>query len=463
MNAYSKIFFTLLTLMLLSSCVSNHSNSNATPLITLTSESPPENPHQTLTPRRLVEINTPSPEITRVESTETAHLTPTPSWDDLHEYLDNIRISNTREIIYLFSMDTVLYGAVSIGDDQFLSSNIIAVGTDHLPPSDELQFANYAPLVAYIDGNSNLWIADLAMKIPVRIDTLADRELYRLVWSPDDRYLLISADLSTMYMLDIVSGEFLPWHYLCTILGISTRSQNVSVWCPSIESDTDYAVLEWGGEIWYTDQAPSVILLQQTPDTILEAPLGMLPLYQNVGWSSDGKKIAYYDTYDPQGALIIINQSGEHLAVYPGKAYWISPLGKAQQKYVDFALRWSENQDTLVVYAIGDQEQPCPNITIEFGILSGDYINPPCWQVLDPQDGRLIWGVNDLIEIQSLVPGQESLNFYYPPELSSDSKYLVIWSFTPADKRLYIIELESNILISSIRLPITDYRWGPVP
>lgn len=166
--------------MLLSSCVSNHSNSNATPLITLTSESPPVNPHQTPTPRRLVEINTPPPKITQVKSTETAQLTPTPSWDDLHEYLDNLRLSSTREIIYLFSKDTVLYGAVDIEDDQFLSSNIIAIGTDHLPPSDELQFANYAPLVAYIDGNSNLWIADLAMKYPVRIDTLAERELYNL-------------------------------------------------------------------------------------------------------------------------------------------------------------------------------------------------------------------------------------------------------------------------------------------
>ncbi len=330
-----------------------------------------------------------------------------------------------------------------------------------------LTYAHFADLVAYWtdDTPRQLWISDLdyqrpqsiytdvAGKYPVKNPSYTDHQL-RLLWSPDDRHLIVDAPTGSVpdLIYHIQNGKLEEWPWECDRVALSPRTGRLATWCPSTTSQSHYAVMEWGGEIWYSDVAPTTEIVRGVK---LSPPKWIEALVQPWAWSADGQHIAYFDPTDADMYLHIAGASGERLTVLPG--------GYRGETFL-VELEWSQDGRRLLVEAYGTVGHSCPRYRPP--APSSESEEAPCWQVLDTETGTVLWTLSDSAAgIMSLLgqPADGIVAWHSPSAvISPDGKLVALTLSAGAVDSRYVVNIETG-QIKIIPPPVGAMRWGPHP
>jgi hypothetical protein len=198
--------------------------------------------------------------------------------------------------------------------------------------------------------SSSLNILDIENGSSNVVLTLANVNSWRanLFWSADGLYLFLTLeppseplvmDQSTReivsgrryYLYSLESGTMQQWDRDCDRLGFSSRTKQIATWCPSInETELDYAVVEWGGEIWFTTESPDTFLKVRAPEFAVPTWV----------WSGDGRRVIYadQDRISPQTLTLATVRLGKVMTNTLGN-YGSSYAGlnwSADQRYIAF-------------------------------------------------------------------------------------------------------------------------------
>lgn len=300
-----------------------------------------------------------------------------------------------------------------------------------------------------------LWLSDVTYRQPQKLFTDSDGRFetftettrspwstLRLVWSPDDSHIFLyhvrQPELSLVYHLE--TGKFEPWYWACHSVVLSARSGRLTPLCPRVAGappeQSAYAIIEWDGEIWYTDNLAGEPFLEPTADGH--------SLWQ---WSANGDFLAYYDPRDPAGHLMIADSQGNIRQLLPGISVF-SEVGEVDFKYkVGFSdqhFNWSRNSTTLLVNGYGNPEHPCPPFVSDY---NPDLYGPiwPCWQAVHVESGEVIWSEGSVGE--SLLLTEEGDEPYYLATLgvtvSPDGRFVALLGFRP-ERRVIVVDLWSS-------------------
>jgi hypothetical protein len=262
-------------------------------------------------------------------------------------------------------------------------------------PIDNAQvtFANSANMLAYWTNTmpGRLWVSDLDVTNPrlVYTDTagIYPFDKVQLVWSPDDNHVIVERnDRPTPAVIyHVLTGTTEPWPWICDTVATSPHTDRLALWCSSV-SGSRYAVIEWGGEIWYSNSAPTTQIAQRTDRTP--------PTW---AWSPDGQQIAFINQDGSQWHVSIANTAGVQtnlpLAVDdPHRNLW------------EFArIQWSFQGQRLLFRAHSTSEHPCPlyqsPVPSPFDGSSTATPEPrECWYVVDARTGQVLWNENDSVK-----------------------------------------------------------------
>jgi hypothetical protein len=233
---------------------------------------------------------------------------------------------------------------------------------------------------------------------------------------------------------DVRTQQVEEWPWNCGRVAVSARTNQLALWCGQV-SGHQYAVIEWGGEIWYSDSPPTATLTRRLDD--------QPPTW---AWSPDGSEIAYFDQVESGWQVSIADAQGPRPDVLVSVA---DPRGSPWQLV---KMHWSVQGERLLIMANGTADHPCP---LYKSLIGSDPNDPPghvpCWQVMDANTGEVVWSVGDAAEaISSLLP---TVSEAYPG--------LISWSpFTAAistDGNWVAFSLESAILDEIVAI---DLRSG---
>jgi|GEM_PF-3345681 len=368
----------LITLLTLPACLPI-SLATTTPLVTTTLVSPPPNlPPLKLTPTPSTLVSPPAS-----ETEGSLYLMMFPSYEVIKINSLSEPISITIQVINISPPGPGPGATTTIGA-ALLSS-----------------FSHFSQKIAYWVRNEHgeLWISDLAYAHPqpVFVDT---QDAYltqsafayswlRLIWSPDDRHLIVDASLSDAPSLiyNLQAQTLAPWPWNCNMIGHSPRSGRVALWCAASNRSSNYAVMEWGGKIWYTDQRPTNVLVKYAP--------GQNPTW---GWSPAGDQVAFFDPQEAEGNLLLASAEGIRLKTQPGSTYLANPFSYSFDFSTQYPIQWSRDGQKLLIYA---NSQRCPDL---LSMMSGLAEEHPCWQVLDAYTGERLWSP---LDIDFLWPDEE--------------------------------------------------------
>lgn len=331
-----------------------------------------------------------------------------------------------------------------------------------------LTFANNKDFVAYwTDGISGqLWVSDLAYQAPqlifsdkannypVKSPPNLDYKV-RLTWSPDDLHVIVDAPSGPapdlIYHLQTEVLE--PWPWECDRVASSPRTGHFATWCSSTKGESRYAVMEWGGEIWYSEQPPAEELVHGMK---LLPPQWVETLLQTWAWSADGQQIAYFDSTDSTGYLHIVDASGKHLKILPGGVKQVGGV------ITPMDIQWSQDGQRLLVYAYGSESNPCPlyRSPISPNSVAG---NAPCWQVLDTATGNILWTLLDSAEALMVAQGQtvDAIANWESSKatISLDGKLVALTLTSRPIDYGYIINIDTGE-IKDVPAPVNAMRWG---
>lgn len=341
----------------------------------------------------------------------------------------------------------------------------IAASSPQTAPPDQLtgpgnalffSFANVADRLAYVDSGepARLWVSDLDYLNAQVVFT--DTEEYfsvpgypfpdgevSLVWSPDDRHLFVYA-LGANLLVDVAEGTAELWPYVCDSLTTSNKSGKLALLCPSQTDPESKAVVEWGGEIW-TTQLNTPIVSEYDPRS--------LP-----AWNSDGTRVAYFAQVNSSSDLVLTNADGAVIHTFSG----FSPLASNDNPVYLPPLRplqFAHDGNSLLAYAASPEEEHCPKWVNVFAEDSEpQYV--PCWQVIDVESGQLLWGLGEAIPV--LFPteayGDPRTWSYYLASINADGKVLALASARAGERRIQVIDISSQRLVSSWDYPATEIR-----
>ncbi|MBE7531285.1 MAG: hypothetical protein HND44_18330 [Chloroflexi bacterium] len=332
-----------------------------------------------------------------------------------------------------------------------------------------LSFANYANKVAYWTGNEagQLWIADLELENPqlvyadeAQIFATGEDSLSSwfgkgdLIWTPDDLHVIFDpkdeALPNLIYHLESNSVE--PWRWYCDRVALSPHTGQLATWCSALDGSSNFAVIEWRGEIWISPSAPEHELVRRRE----ERPL----LWDsNWAWSSDGQQIAYFDPANAEGRLFVADAGGVQQSLFPGAAWWLnsntSRIGVPTK-----VIHWSQDGRRLLVYANDLMPDTCPDIEIMFDLTEGEPADVPCWHLLDTQDYTALWSWDDFIAASE--EPSELTKFWrdYEASISSQGNYLML-TMLLEDNNVWsgIVRLDEGDVEILGNTPALAIRW----
>ena len=313
-----------------------------------------------------------------------------------------------------------------------------------------LSFSNFADRLAYLDQDCRAWITDLSNKeqsdTGIQINCSNDPlEMIQaeLIWTPDDQHLMVIEE-SGAWIYHIQTEKYEPWNFQCNQLAISPKTSRIAIWCQSTETALNHAIVEWGGDIWYSDALPENIFLTTfTPEN--QYRWQAFSLYSVAGWTFDGQKIAYFNPDDHQ-QLIILNATGdmEQRINYTGQLW-----AEIDFYVVDHPIKWSSDGKRLLLYVMEKQSNPCYSGEDKPLNGSGNLIS--CWHVIDPETGNIIWQPAFRDKQHYLIGDQATI--------SADGMWLALANRMPSLNALLIVNLE-NFQVFVFPSRVSAFRWG---
>lgn len=342
--------------------------------------------------------------------------------------------------------------------------------TNELSPgcADILSFANFADKITYWvpileeeEWKGHLMIADMRYTQSKEIykdqENLYDHVLssnLRLLWTPDDMHIIIDASYSGLpsMIYHLEEDKLEPWSYICDSVAISPRSGSYATWCISIEGSDDFAVIEWGGTIWYSEDPPQEYLIERNER--VESPWA---------WSADGSQIAYFDDSAVEANLTVVDNDTKQAVVFPVSAYWLSEhyiKDTPDTIYIFRPIKWSENGQSILVYAKGSEQSPCPDFESMFS-ENPKVEESACWQVIDAHNGDPIWPTKDE-PYEAAFYSQELLriSLFIDAVITADGAFAAIEYIDPI-AHILLVDLENGRGEEIQVLNTNTMRWGP--
>jgi len=284
--------------------------------------------------------------------------------------------------------------------------------------SAHIQFSHYSDQVAFakLTSPGEFWLSDVTYRQSENIfvdteqkfsDPVSTWGSLRIAWAPDDLhvflYHLTKPELSLVY--DLKTSQLDNWYWSCNSVVLSPQSGRLATLCPKMFGITEaqtqkaYAILEWGGAIWFTDELIREPFLQPTSDGTF--------LWQ---WSSDGQSLAYFDPEDIYGHLLISDSQGNTTQLLPG----ISVFKEPEQQEIRYlppigeTFIWARNAPILLVRGYSPDGELCPPFVTPYdpGLF---ILSWPCWQMVDIDSGKVVWSEKNIIESLFALEGGEPL------------------------------------------------------
>jgi hypothetical protein len=303
-----------------------------------------------------------------------------------------------------------------------------------------------------------LWLSDLDLENPQLIYTDED-ELYsdadyetalNLQWTADDLHLIWYTENDSpnlIYHLQTQTIELWPWK--CDRIALSSRTNKLATWCISEQSDSQYSVIEWGGNIWYSDVPPTFELVRQEQISLTSPPVW--------AWSSDGNRLAYFNPSSQTGELIIANVQGIVELSFPNVAWWQTEAVAESRIYLPAPLiRWSRDSSQLLVFAHDLTTNACPQYR-DYWSGSDELYDIPCWQVMESQSGTVLWAWAELVNITS-EDGSETWQVW-DAAISPSGKHLAFNIAVSGGVELGIFDLENGLYEQWAAFGGSVIRW----
>ncbi len=303
-----------------------------------------------------------------------------------------------------------------------------------------IDFANFANLVTYwtyTTPGENVpnqwWISDLDLKHPELIFTDVagtyahnTQETLHLVWSPDDLHVILDVRGEPVpgMIYHVLTKKREAWPWKCDRAAVSPHTGTLAMWCTPAAGEKRYAVIEWGGEIWYSDQPPGT---------------GNLQLFDNRqpawAWSVGGQQVAVLNPNGTFWQVLIADSKGfqRSLPFHSDEPYLIYPYQMAP-------ISGSADGQRLLFQAHGSFEHPCPT--------------QQCWVIADARSGQVIWDtVASRDEIRRLLamnfaPFLRDFNTWYSDEatLSPDGQRVAFTLFNAIvnTTRVFVVDVGNH-------------------
>lgn len=273
-------------------------------------------------------------------------------------------------------------------------------------------FSHYSDQIAYWTATNpgELWVSDVTYQEPEmilrdqdehyvpsskgEIAVLSPEQFIEITWSPDDLHLFLNnhnePELSRVFHSQTDTLE--SWYWRCNEIVLSSRSDRLATLCSKMEGvgqveAAEFAVIEWGGTIWFSDILPGKMFLEALPD----GTAFWL-------WSPGGKYLAYFDPADQEGHLFVSDAQGNVRKLLPGNSPFRQVEGIEFQQYLllnSSPFRWANNENLLLINGFGQSNRPCPRLRDEeYG--TGDSFEWHCWQLVDVDAEKILWNEMDL-------------------------------------------------------------------
>jgi hypothetical protein len=343
--------------------------------------------------------------------------------------------------------------------------------------SEYIAFSHYSDRVAYwIEGAlGELWISDVAYQNPQRIlvdsqrsyvpEFVDPRGEIKIEWSPDDLHLFLydlhQPELSRIFHLETNESE--AWHWNCDSIILSSKSGRLATLCPRIASAAsevkEFAILEWGGEIWFSGEYPGEPFLSPLSDGTA--------LWQ---WSSDGELLAYFDPNDVEGNVFIADKQGNTRKLLPGSSLYRDSEAEGFRQYesldvldVDSPFIWAKDASILLVNGFGQPDEPCPPFVTTYD-PDLFYAIWPCWQAVDVNTGNIIWIETSLAKNLSLAESErDPVNMAINGlAVEPGGRAIVVQSFYP-EPRLVVVNLQTSEAMTISRFDSFNHIYWAAP
>lgn len=346
----------------------------------------------------------------------------------------------------------------------------------HSPANGQLHaFSHYSDQIAYWTRTdpSEFWISDVAYERPhqiladaegtyVRRGSLPTENLQQLQWSPDDRHLLVyTSSRTTPHLIyHLETKEIEEWYWLCQNAIVSPRTNELAVLCIAddhldFDPENSYAIMEWGGDIWYTPDKPDTVLSPALID-------GTIPWR----FSTDGQLIAYFDPHDPGAHLLIADAEGNVRRLLPN-----SSLLQQDQRITEFEtqyykswperqlgfFRWSPDNELILAYALGDTDHPCRLLQYS---EESQFNESPCWQVVEVTTGEVLWTEKNSADTLFRDEIEKSRMRLVQAEFSPNGQMVAVRGQHLGNYLLAVIELDTFVAHRLFPLPLTQFYWA---
>lgn len=367
------------------------------------------------------------------------------------------------ELVAQDSQDGLLFDSQD-GYHQYSSHELF----DAVAETFLFEFSHYSNQIAFVPlPNSNeLWLSDVTYQRPKKllsVDPSGDgsNPLWglRIVWSPDDRYLFLyhEAQLELNLIYNLSTEKLEPWYWQCDSIILSPQSGRLAPLCPRIPGiateQAAYAIVEWGGEIWFTDEELGEPFLQPTPEE--------LAFWE---WSLNGEWLAYFEPNDPAGYLFIADAFGNVRQFFPGISVFNEPEGQKIRYFpsANNVFAWARNAPILLVEGYGQPEQPCPPYFTPFH--DDDVPIWPCWQAINIDTGEIVWSQASLVE-NLILAGEEDTTGVAIRDIAiaPNGRALAFHILDPY--RNIIVDLQTARVtnLSFVYIPIEQLYWADEP
>lgn len=212
--------------------------------------------------------------------------------------------------------------------------------------------------------------------------------------------------IRTRYLISVETKEVQLWEWECDRIALSPQTNHIATWCPSIFSGKpEYAVIEWGGEIWFSTKPPTSVLKIRVPEF----------QYPTWVWSQNGQQVVYsaQDEEIPTALVRAYIDSGQvittTLGVFEGSYNYLN--WSVDQRYISFLGR-------------------CPTVN-------------PCLMVVDTETGETVWTSEGLGQVNSNL----HKHMWHP-----NNNLILQPSFVDGQYTVFIIDPIHQSVISSIFL-----------
>lgn len=297
-----------------------------------------------------------------------------------------------------------VYGELNLEDSSFKFMQPASSAVVNPADSVALAFSNHSNQIAYLTlgDDFDLHVADLELndsvvnkvELPKWITAKIDMgEKIPMRWGPQDNTLLVINDEggsdSIVYSIKENQMDYLA-DGCSTLVNIDS---SLELWC-ELQNETDgYLVLRGDGQL----RRNSILPIDNS-----------MPV-KNVSFNNKGDK-ALVET--SSGETIVVMNTGDSvdIAIKPVDGSWSLPQ----------SLYWFADDSLALVYGISDL---CPPF---FNDIKGQYSERPCWHVVNPKTGEIIWHPTE--ELASAIDSTWDRidGTDYPAAISPDGKWLVL-------------------------------------